>query len=257
MSVFGSSFESARHWTSLLPQEALAGTLQVPVGLVRPERLRVEDDEPRVDATPAQRLHVRPADPGQVHRAVRDPERQLVSRRWGRGTPRLFQRAISQPLPFVEVRVDRLALVRPGHVRDLRAAEDLRAGLILRNRGERVVHDRGFAQARSGSGACRRRGTRASRSSWAPPSRRSRPNLELRVPALTGGAVTVPLPLRSELLLMQPVTARATSAKIATRTLRLRSPGAAAHIRPAGTASGRRGPRSRPACDTPPRSRSR
>jgi hypothetical protein len=58
----------------LLAQEAFPGTLQVPVRLVWTERLRVEDDEPRVDAAFAQRLHVRPPDPGQVDRAVRDSE---------------------------------------------------------------------------------------------------------------------------------------------------------------------------------------
>src|SRR5206468_6071492 len=45
----------------LLAQQTLARALQVPVGLVGAERLRVEDDEPSVDTAPAQRLHVRPA----------------------------------------------------------------------------------------------------------------------------------------------------------------------------------------------------
>ena len=44
-------------------------------GLVRAERLRVEDDEAGVDATPAERLHVRPADPRHVDGAVSHPER--------------------------------------------------------------------------------------------------------------------------------------------------------------------------------------
>ncbi len=59
----------------LLAEQARPRPVQVPVGLVRAERLRVEDDETRVDPAPAKRLHVRPADPGQVDRAVRDAER--------------------------------------------------------------------------------------------------------------------------------------------------------------------------------------
>ena len=74
MSVCGSSLENARHWIGLLAEEPRARPLQVPVGLVGPVRLRVEDDEPRVDAAAAERLHVRPADPGQVDRAMGDAE---------------------------------------------------------------------------------------------------------------------------------------------------------------------------------------
>jgi hypothetical protein len=61
----------------LLAQEARLRALQVPVGLIGAERLRVEDDEPRVHAASPQRLHVRPADPGQVDRAVRHAEGHL------------------------------------------------------------------------------------------------------------------------------------------------------------------------------------
>ena len=42
------------------------------VGL-RMQLVPLEDDEPRVDAAPPQRVHVRPGDPGRVDRAMDDP----------------------------------------------------------------------------------------------------------------------------------------------------------------------------------------
>ncbi len=66
----------------LLAKEARTRAVEVPVRLVRAERLRVEDDEARIDPTPAERLHVRPADAGQVDRAMRDPQRHPGSIRF-------------------------------------------------------------------------------------------------------------------------------------------------------------------------------
>jgi hypothetical protein len=54
----------------LLPREP-AAPVERYVGLGMTE-LPVEDDEPRVDALAAQREHVLPRDPGEVHRAMGD-----------------------------------------------------------------------------------------------------------------------------------------------------------------------------------------
>jgi hypothetical protein len=58
----------------LAPQQwAVRPPVQVPVRLgVR--GVDLEDDEPRVDALPPQRLHVRPSHPGEIHRTVRYAE---------------------------------------------------------------------------------------------------------------------------------------------------------------------------------------
>ena len=56
----------------LLAREA-AAAVERPVRLRVPQ-LAVEDDEPRVDVLAPQREHVLPRDPGEVDRAVRDPQ---------------------------------------------------------------------------------------------------------------------------------------------------------------------------------------
>src|SRR5262249_16853401 len=111
-----------------------------------PERLRVEDDEPRVDATPAERLHVRPADAGEVDRAMRDAE----GHRPGSIVRSLHDHAVEEEADLVpaldlaavaaaELHVDGLAFERPGDVGELWAAVDLRARSAFRDRCEWIV----------------------------------------------------------------------------------------------------------------------
>src|SRR5581483_4202198 len=60
----------------------------------RVEPVALEDDEPRVDAAPAQRLHVRPRDAGRVHRTVDDAQRAAAGSR-SRGSHGPGRRAVA------------------------------------------------------------------------------------------------------------------------------------------------------------------
>ena len=155
MSVCGSSLAKRAPLDGLLAKEAGARPLQVPVGLVGPEGLRVEDDEPRIDAAAAERLHVRPADPGQVDRAMGDSQRQL---RVGEEKADAVPAGDLAAVRAGEAGVHRLASERALDVGDLRAAVDLGAGDALRDRRERIVElARGGCRPARGCGSVPRR----------------------------------------------------------------------------------------------------
>ena len=80
MSVCGSSRASAANCVASRRGSA-AVPVERPVGL-GVQLAALEDDEPRVDALPPQRLHVLPRNPGDVDRAVRDPQLWTIRHRF-------------------------------------------------------------------------------------------------------------------------------------------------------------------------------
>src|SRR6187200_2426849 len=146
MSVLGSSFESARHWTSCWRTSPLRGRFRSQSawsgrnGCVLKTTSRASTPRLRSACT-----FVHPTPARLTGQCV---TRSATSGGWEEEldpVPALDLAAVA----LVEVRVDRLALERPGDVRDLRAAEDLGARLVLRDRRERIVHRR---QLRAGRG---------------------------------------------------------------------------------------------------------
>src|SRR5436190_15309045 len=135
MSVCGRSFENARHWTSCWRRRPLRGRFRFQSawsgrnGCVLKTTSRASTPRRRsactfVQPTPArltgQCVTLSVTSRGREKELDAVPARDLAA------------------VALLEVRVDRLALVRSAHVRDLRAAEDLRARFVLGDRGERV-----------------------------------------------------------------------------------------------------------------------